>query len=235
MGILRSLSSDEILAQMFFGRKISRIQGLPDITNIVFMGMGEPSDNADAVIRATKILTTRECFQLSSRKVTISTVAPSPDSFRIMGKAPCVLAWSVHAADDELRKKLVPTTKYSMTELRQGLIDTLNLRHSSLRTTMLEITLIDKVNDGLDQAHELAEFAKVIVDSVSGCKLIVNLIPFNDIGHLTYRKPSIDNVWAFQKVLMDAGLRAHVRTTRGDDESAACGQLSTKRKQQMSQ
>jgi 23S rRNA (adenine2503-C2)-methyltransferase len=119
-----------------------------------------------------------------------------------------------------------------MAELRQGLIDTLNQRHPSLRPTMLEMALIDGVNDGLEQAQELAEFARVIVDSVPGCKLIVNLIPFNDIGHKTYRKPSMDNVLAFQNVLRAADLRTHIRTTRGDDESAACGQLSTQRKQQ---
>ena len=192
---------------------------------------GEPADNAEAVIRATRILTTQECFELSARKVTVSTVAPSPDSFHIFAKAPCVLAWSVHAANDQLRRQLVPTTKYSMVELRQGLIDTLLQRHPTLRTTMLEVALIDGVNDGLEQAHELAEFAKFIVESVPSCKLMVNLIPFNDIGHKSFRKPSDKNVWAFQKVLMDSKLRTHIRTTRGDDESAACGQLSTQRKQ----
>ena len=149
----------------------------------------------------------------------------------MFAKAPCVLAWSVHAANDQLRRQLVPTTKYTMAELRQGLIDTLLQRHPTLRTTMLEVALMDGVNDGLEQAQELAEFARFIVDSVPSCKLIVNLIPFNDIGHKSYRKPSYESVCAFQKVLLDAKLRTHIRTTRGDDESAACGQLSTQRKQ----
>jgi 23S rRNA (adenine2503-C2)-methyltransferase len=118
-----------------------------------------------------------------------------------------------------------------MADLRQGLIDTLRLRPTSFRTTMLEVVLIDGINDGLQQADELAQFAQVILDSVPGCKVIVNLIPFNDIGHPTYRRPTEANVASFQKHLLEQGLRTHVRTTRGDEESAACGQLSTQRKQ----
>merc|ERR1712003_491559 len=112
MGKIRSLTPDEILAQMFFAKKICRWDGLPEISNVVFMGMGEPADNSEAVISAAEILTSVDLFQLSASKVTISTVAPSPDSFHQLSKAPCVLAWSVHAANDDLRKTLVPTTKY---------------------------------------------------------------------------------------------------------------------------
>jgi 23S rRNA (adenine2503-C2)-methyltransferase len=198
---------------------------------LISLPQGEPADNVDAVIKATEILTTNECFQLSTSKVTVSTVAPTPDSFRQFANAPCVLAWSVHGASDEMRRQLVPTTKYKMSELRQGLIDTLLQRPLSFRAVMLEVVLIDQVNDGLEQAEELAQFVRVIVDAVPGIKLMINLIPFNDIGHQTYRRPSADNVAAFQKHLWDNGLHAHVRVTRGDDESAACGQLSTLRQQ----
>lgn len=229
MGKLRDLTSDEILAQMFFARKICRLYDLPDVTNIVFMGMGEPADNADNVARAAEILTTRELFQLSATKVTVSTVAPSPDAFAQFAHAPCVLAWSVHAANDKLRRQLVPTTKYPMSELRQGLIDALNERSPNFRTTMLEVALMKDVNDSLDCADELADFCRVITDSVEGCKLVVNLIPFNDIGHELYEKPDHDAVVAFQKRLWSQGVYAHIRQTRGDDESAACGQLATKR------
>jgi len=229
MGKLRSLTSDEILAQMFFARKICRTHQLPPVTNIVFMGMGEPADNAEAVNTAAEILTTRELFQLSASKVTISTVAPTPDSFWQFRSTPCVLAWSVHAANDNLRKQLVPTTRYPMVELRQGLIRTLLERPPNFRTTMLEVALMDHVNDSETEADELAEFARGITDAVPGCKLIVNLIPFNDIGQELYKKPSDERVMAFQKRLWSHGVFAHVRTTRGDDESAACGQLATKK------
>lgn len=225
------MTTDEILAQMFFAKKICRLEGLPDVSNIVFMGMGESADNAENVIKATEILTTRELFQLAAAKVTVSTVGPSPDAFKMFAKAPCVIAWSVHAANDQLRRKLVPTTKYSMVELRQGLIDALLERPANyLRTVMLEVALMKGVNDSLQEADELAEFARVITDSVPGCKLMVNLIPFNDIGNTEFQRPDAQDVEAFQKRLQERGVYAHIRTTRGDDKTAACGQLSTSRR-----
>ena len=234
MGKLRDLTSDEILAQMFFAKKIGRLEGLPEISNVVFMGMGEPADNAANVIRAAEILTTRELFQLSASKVTVSTVGPTPDAFMKFARAPCALAWSVHAVNDQLRKRLVPTTKYSMAELRQGFIDALLQRPLNSRTTMLEVALMAGVNDSMEAADELAQFSKVIVDSVPGCKLMINLIPYNDIGQTIYAKPTNDAVVAFQHRLQDQGLYAHIRTTRGDDKTAACGQLATKKSVQKS-
>lgn len=230
MGKIRNLTTDEILAQMFFAKKICRLEGLPEISNIVFMGMGESADNADNVVKATQILTTRELFQLAAAKVTVSTVGPSPDAFKSFAKAPCVIAWSVHAANDELRRKLVPTTKYPMTELRQGMIDALLERPTNLRATMLEVALMKGVNDSIKEADELAEFARVITESVPGCKLMINLIPFNDIGNTEFERPDAEDVQAFQNRLRDQGLFTQVRTTRGDDKTAACGQLSTSRR-----
>ena len=194
---------------------------------IEVMGMGEPADNHENVIKATEILTDVNLFHMGQSKVTVSTVAPSPDAFASFQDAPCILAWSVHAANDELRRKLVPTTKYPMSELRQGLIDTLLNRPKRLRATMLEVALIKGVNVHAEAAMELAEFAKVIVASGPEIKLVVNLIPFNDIGHPTYKKPSNESVKSFQNILWEHGIVTHVRTTRGDDESAACGQLIT--------
>jgi len=249
MGLIRNLNSDEILAQMFWARKLCRLHDLPPVTNVVFMGMGDGSDNAEAVSRAAEILTTRELFQLSATKVTISTVAPTPESFQLFGSTPAVLAWSVHAARDELRKELVPTTQYSMDELCQGLIDTLNQRPMNFRTTMLEVVLIDQVNDNIDtDGKALVELSRKIVDGVPGCKLVVNLIPFNEIDTATkdlkkplpssvraYKTPSAERVKTFQKYLWDNGVYAHVRQTRGDDESAACGQLATAKQQEQQQ
>jgi len=229
MGKLRSLSSTEILSQFFYALKICRLGSIPAISNVVFMGMGEPADNAKEVTKALEILTNVDLFHMGQSKVTVSTVAPSPEAFTQFKDAPCILAWSVHAANDDLRKQLVPTTKHTMNELRQGLIDALLSRPKRLRATMLEVCLISDINDGAEAAEELGEFAKVIVNSVPGVKLVVNLIPFNDIGHPTYRKPSVDKLKQFQKILWDQGIHATARTTRGDDESAACGQLATKK------
>ena len=148
------------------------------------------------------------------------------------------MAWSVHAVRDELRRQLVPTTKYTMVELRQGLIETLKRR--SLRTTMVEVALIDGVNDSIREADELATFVKEITTQVPNSKLICNLIPYNDIGGgggtaSSFRKPSLERVMEFQQRLQELGVYAHVRGTRGDDESAACGQLATSRKKQQQQ
>ena len=193
-------------------------------------GMGEPADNAKAVDQAARILTSRELFGLAATKVTVSTVAPSPDSFKHFTKSPVALAWSVHAVRDDLRRQLVPTTKYTMEELRQGMIEALCQRPKHLRTTMLEVALMEDVNDGIREAEELAEFARVIVESVPGCKLVVNLIPYNPTGHSRFKTPSPERVKTFQMHLWSRGIYAHVRSTRGDEKSAACGQLATKKR-----
>jgi len=228
MGKLRSLSSDEILAQFFYARKICRVCGIPSVGNVVFMGMGEPADNVDAVINAARILTDVDLFHQARSKVTVSTVAPTPQAFRALN-GPFVLAWSVHAARDDLRRKLVPTTRYSMEDLRQGLVDALLERPEKLRATMLEVALMADVNDSAEDALALSNLAKGIIDAVPGIKLVVNLIPFNDIGHPAYQKPTNEAVRRFQNCLWESGIFAHIRTTRGDDESAACGQLATKK------
>ena len=121
-----------------------------------------------------------------------------------------------------------------MEELRLGFVEALKARSKKLRTTMLEIALIAGVNDSLDEADHLADFAQQIVADVPGAKVVVNLIPYNSIDHPTYRKPTNEAVSAFQKRLMEKGVMVYVRTTRGDDESAACGQLATKKKKKVS-
>ena len=111
MGKLRSLSADEILAQLFYAKKIVRLSAdgvlagdvaLPPISNIVFMGMGEPADNADSVKDAIKIMTKTELFQLGATRITVSTVAPTPEAFMEFVDSKCVLAWSVHAVSFDL-------------------------------------------------------------------------------------------------------------------------------------
>ncbi len=194
------------------------------------MGMGDAADNIDSVKKAVDVMTDRSCFGLAPSKITISTVGPSPEAFRDLAKANSVLAWSVHAARDELRKKLVPTTKYTMDELRHGLVNALLGRSKRLRNVMLEVTLMDGINDGIREAEEMAEFAQKIIDSVNGLKLMINLIPFNDIGYEQYKRPKEENVARFQSILVEKGIKTYVRTTRGDDESAACGQLATKKR-----
>eukprot|EP00554_Chaetoceros_debilis_P011205 CAMPEP_0194110656 /NCGR_PEP_ID=MMETSP0150-20130528/9851_1 /TAXON_ID=122233 /ORGANISM="Chaetoceros debilis, Strain MM31A-1" /LENGTH=525 /DNA_ID=CAMNT_0038799891 /DNA_START=14 /DNA_END=1591 /DNA_ORIENTATION=+ len=232
MGKLDSLSADQILIQLYYANKICRLDEkdiLPPIDNIVFMGMGDAADNIEAVSKAVGVMTDRSCFGLAPSKITISTVGPNPEAFGDLAKADAVLAWSVHAARDDLRKRLVPTTKHTMEELRDGLVGALVGRSKRLRNVMLEVTLMDGINDGIREAEEMAVFALNIIDRVEGVKLMINLIPFNDIGYEQYRRAKVENIKKFQEVLVSNGVKTFVRTTRGDDESAACGQLATKK------
>jgi 23S rRNA (adenine2503-C2)-methyltransferase len=169
---------------------------------------------------------------MAQAKVTISTIAPTPESFQQLAKAPVALAWSVHAARDELRKAIVPTTRYSMKELRDGYLAALQQKGKKLRTSMIEVVLIADVNDALEEADHLADFILDMQEEVEHIKTLVNLIPFNDIGHPTFRQPSMESVWRFKDRLISRGVKCKIRTTRGDDDSAACGQLATKIKKQ---
>ena len=122
-----------------------------------------------------------------------------------------------------------------MVELRDGLIATLRQRTKRLRTTMLEIALLDGINDSTEDAYHLVEFCRPFYTEISSVKLTVNLIPWNDISvshgpASLYRTPSIDRVRAYQKVLADNGILCFIRTTRGDEENSACGQLATSKK-----
>ena len=240
MGRLRSLTTAEILAQMYWANKVQRLvpendtAKLHPIDNCVFMGMGEPADNIPAVVKAATIMADRNAFALAPRRITISTVAPNPQVFQQLAEAPVVLAWSVHCSRDEIRKQLVPTTKHSMEELRDGLLTTLRGRSKRLRNTMLEVTLLDQINDSVEDAQHLADFCRPFYEG-PGIKLTVNLIPWNDISASFgpasgYRKPTMERVRAYQKVLGENGVLCYVRTTRGDEEDAACGMLSTKKR-----
>lgn len=236
MGKLRSLTADEILAQLYWSNKICRLNDIYPIYNVVFMGMGEPADNADHVVQAAQCMVDPYRFQLAPRKVTISTVAPTPESFIKLGKSNVVLAWSVHSSRNDVRKQLVPTTKYSMEKLRDdGLIQALKRRSKKLRNTMIEIALLDKVNDSIDDALHLVQFCQPLLEQVNGVKLVVNLIPWNDINASAgpaafYKQPSMDRVSAYRQVLRDNNILCYVRTTRGDDKNAACGMLATETK-----
>ena len=270
MGKLRDLTTDEILIQLYWANKICRLsslspssssssttttttsetnQNLYPIQNIVFMGMGEPADNVDAVNLAARIMVDRRQFQLPSSKVVISTVAPTPNAFKELlaggnddsnrsDTSEVILAWSLHSSRNEIRQKLVPTTRYSVEELRAGLISALQGRSKRLRNVMIEITLLDGINDSVDDARHLVEFCRPIQQLVPGLKIVVNLIPWNDIDASfgpasAYRKPDMEQVQKFQKAVTEdetSKILCYVRTTRGDEENAACGMLATKSK-----
>jgi len=225
MGFIRQLTAHEILAQVYHGLRVVREQGLPELHNVVFMGMGEPLNNPLNVMQAATILTNDQCFGLARSKVTVSTVGPSPAAIRAAGTIPAMLAWSVHAADDDLRRRLVPTTAHTMVELRDTFHKVLSARTRQLSVFMVAVTLIEGLNDGLEQADALVELLRPLKEVTKG--LVVDLIPYNDIGEGGFVRAGADNVDAFQRRVRDAGFSCFVRVTRGDDELAACGQLAT--------
>ena len=188
------------------------------------MGMGEPADNLGAVRGALGSLVHPFGFALPRKHICVSTVGPSPQAIRALESLPCRLAWSVHAADDRLRKLLVPTTRHSMAELRDAWAETLVARRD--RGLMAELTLIDGVNDGLEEADRLHE----LLAPLPG-KTRVNLIPYNPnaglgaAGRLFEPSPA-EAVRAFQRRLIEEyDMICTVRTTRGDEQASACGQL----------
>lgn len=188
------------------------------LSNVVFMGMGEPLLNFDSTFKAIDVLKDDLGFGLSRRRVTVSTAGVVPGIERMCGLTTVALAVSLHAPNNEIRSELVPLN-------RKFPIDTVleacraYLASQDVKATItFEYTLINKVNDMPSLALDLAKLLRDF-----RCK--VNLIPFNPFPGSTYERPSDSRIYAFHKKLMDNGVRAMRRTTRGADIDAACGQL----------
>jgi len=220
-GFSRNLNLDEIIGQVWVAANSFGVPRSPNdrpITNVVMMGMGEPLLNFDPVVDAMNLMMDDNAYGLSKRKVTLSTsgIVPKIDD---LGKVTDVaLTISLHAPNDELRNKLVPINKkYPIKDL----IDSVK-RYvegcSDKRVTTIEYILIEDVNDSLELADELCELLTQI-----DCK--INLIPFNPFAESKYKRPSGNRVKRFQKHLQDNGYVTTIRSTRGDDIMAACGQL----------
>ena len=231
MGLVRSLSTAEILTQVWHALRLVRQQKLPPLVNVVFMGMGEPLNNFDAVSAAVDLLVSPDAFYFSRRNVCVSTVGPSPRLIRKAGSLPCKLAWSVHAAEDALRGQLVPTTRHSMVELRDAWLDVLPSKPGGdkARSLLVELALMHGVNDRPEHAEQLAH----LLHPFRHGEVLVNLIPYNENGlglpgEQPFQSARLDDVYAFQRKLWDKQVKCTVRATRGDDDRAACGQLATK-------
>ena len=220
-GFSRNLNLDEIIGQVWVAANSFGVPRSPNdrpITNVVMMGMGEPLLNFDPVVDAMNLMMDDNAYGLSKRKVTLSTsgIVPKIDD---LGKVTDVaLTISLHAPNDELRNKLVPINKkYPIKDL----IDSVK-RYvegcSDKRVTTIEYILIEDINDSLELADELCELLTQI-----DCK--INLIPFNPFSESKYKRPSGYRVKRFQKHLQDNGYVTTIRSTRGDDIMAACGQL----------
>jgi 23S rRNA (adenine2503-C2)-methyltransferase len=216
-GLKRQLGADEIVAQVVAGR--AHLDAAERLSNIVFMGMGEPLHNYDATARALRLLMHPEGAALSPRRITVSTSGLVPEIARLGTDfgGNVGLAVSLHAADDETRSRLMPINKkYPLPVLMTALRD-YPLRRR--RRITIEYTLVAGRNDDLGQARKLCKL-------LQGLAVKVNLIPMNPIGSGTLGPPPQERVLEFQRVLCDAGYSCFIRRRRGDDVSAACGQLA---------
>jgi 23S rRNA (adenine2503-C2)-methyltransferase len=216
-GLQRGLRASEIASQVYLARRYLRPS--ESLKNLVFMGMGEPLHHYDETVRAIRLLAHPDGLGISTRRMTVSTVGLVPGIARLgqdfAGKIG--LAVSVHAPDDETRNRILPINRrYPLSELIPA------LRAYPLpkrRRITIEYTLVAGVNDGVEHARKLGLLLR-------GIPVKVNLIPMNPISASELRAPEAANVVAFQSTLAAAGYSCFVRTRRGDEVSAACGQLA---------
>lgn len=222
MGFSRNLSMGEILIQLSIGNKRLQERGITNrrITNVVFMGMGEPLDNYDNVVMACRNMIDKKMFGLSKHKVTVSTSGLIPEIERLGKDVPVALAISLHSADDAQRSKMMPVNKrYPLADLKKALVRyPIQTRHG----VTFEYVMIKDTNDSLQHAKKLVSF-------LHGIKAKVNLIPMNPHPGNAMTSTDMENMRAFQKYLSDRSIPAPIRYSRGQDISAACGQLATKR------
>ena len=227
--LVRNLTAAEIVTQMLIARdtlsdwnsgsKTDSNKDARKITNVVFMGMGEPLFNFDHVVKACNILTDPDGIGLSKRKVTVSTSGVVPKIRELGEKTGVNLAVSLHAVRDDLRDEIVPINrKYKIAELMEACRDYVKIVPS--RRIMFEYVMLKGVNDSDDDARALVKLLKGIPSKV-------NLIPFNPWPGSPYECSSNNRIHAFGRILMEAGIASPIRKTRGDDIMAACGQLKS--------
>jgi 23S rRNA (adenine2503-C2)-methyltransferase len=213
LGLERNLAAAEIVAQYALA---ARHLGLRP-ANVVFMGMGEPLDNLEEVLRAIAVLREPSGFAVAERRITVSTVGIVPRMGELFARTKAQVAVSVHAVDPGQRRALLPVArKWGLQELRDCIA-------GAPRTVLLQWTLIEGVNDGDSDADALARFCR-------GLDVRVNLIPLNPGPVASQRAPSIDRCRAFQKRLRDSGIRALLRMPHGQQVGGACGQLAGARR-----
>jgi 23S rRNA (adenine2503-C2)-methyltransferase len=216
-GLKRQMSDAEIVAQVLLGRRELRPE--QRVRNVVFMGMGEPLHNYDAVARALVLLTHPDGVDLSKRRVTVSTsgLVKQIDRLGQDFDGQVQLAISLHSVRDPDRSKIMPVNrKHGLGELTDALR---RYPLSKRQRITIEYTLIEGLNDTVRDANEM-------VDLLRGIPVKVNLIPMNPITASELRAPDMGHVTRFQEQLTRRGLSVFIRKTRGDDVAAACGQLA---------
>ncbi|WP_161597541.1 23S rRNA (adenine(2503)-C(2))-methyltransferase RlmN [Fluviispira multicolorata] len=223
MGLMRSLTTEEIIGQVILAEKWRKenldfhVSSYQRITNIVYMGMGEPLDNIDNVIKSTQIFCDHLGLNLSPNKVTVSTVGLMPALDRILNETKVAVALSLHSPFEDERSKVMPVNlRHPLTQV----IETLR-KHTLSGTRhsfMIQYTLLRGIND--TERH-----AEALVSLLQGVGAKINLIPLNEHEGASFRRPDLGRVYQFQQILKNSGMVATVRLSKGRDIQAACGQL----------
>jgi len=216
MGFERNMTHGEILGQILVGRRFLLDQGLPELRNFVFMGMGEPLNNLETLMNALRSMNSDTGLNISWRRATVSTVG-LPKQLDILGASELALpAISLHAPTQELRAQIMPKAARVPLDELMACLDRFPMRPRERIT--FEYLLLGGVNDSLEHARQLAKLL-----SNRRCK--VNLIAYNATDDAPYSAPDRDQVERFEKYLWDQGMTATIRRSMGADIKAACGQL----------
>ena len=225
--LVRNLTAAEIVGQVMLARDDLNewpVQGAPKnetrlVSNIVLMGMGEPLYNFESVRDAMKVVMDGEGIALGRRRITLSTSGVVPEIARTAEEIGCLLAVSFHATTDEVRDQLVPINKkWNIATLLEALKAYPGLTNSERIT--FEYVMLDHVNDSKEDAYRLVELLR-------GIPAKVNLIPFNEWPGAPYKRSSGNRIHAFADIIYQAGYSSPIRTPRGEDIMAACGQLKS--------
>ncbi len=211
----RNLTSGEIALQLLMMPERDRI------TNVVLMGMGEPFDNYDAVMESLELLTDDHAFNLGPRKITVSTSGLVPKMESFFRATRCRLAVSLNAPNDEIRSRIMPVNKaYPLEKLLGSIRDFARETETRDFYVTFEYILMKGVNDSVENARELCKILRGIP-----CK--VNLLLYNENPSLPFIRPTMEDIENFRRVLWKQGVLNFMRTSRGRDIAAACGQLAS--------
>jgi 23S rRNA (adenine2503-C2)-methyltransferase len=225
--LVRNLTAGEIVGQVMLARDDLQewpVQGEPNregrlISNVVLMGMGEPLYNFENVRDGLRVIMDNEGIALGRRRITLSTSGVVPEIARTATEIGCLLAVSFHATTDEVRDQLVPINKkWNIATLLDALRAYPGLTNSERIT--FEYVMLQGVNDSKEDAYRLVEL-------IRGIPAKINLIPFNEWPGAPYKRSSGNRIHAFADIIHDAGYASPIRTPRGEDIMAACGQLKS--------
>jgi len=225
MGFTRNLTPAEMINQVcavrdfLSARAGDESAGRFPITNLVFMGMGEPLNNMENLLTAISILTDQKGLDLASRRITVSTCGIVPNMHQLGQKTSVNLAISLHAVDNETRNRLMPINKrYPIEQLLQACRD---YPIQKRKRIMIEYIMLKGINDSDAEAHRLASLLRQIP-----CK--INLLAYNECDTTAYQPSTRERILAFQDILRKAHYSVFIRSSRGSDIGAACGQLAGK-------